>query len=68
MAPCSHVAFGVDPVDCLRKVAKRSHPDYTGQETEVEREKKATPLRFFVATQVYVLWVIACQIRFFFNL
>ena len=52
VAACPHQVHGVDPVDCLRKTAKRSHPDYARQQTEIEREKKGKKRQFFIATQV----------------
>lgn len=54
VAPCPHQRHGVDPVDCLGKTAKRSHPDYANQQTEDDKKKKGEKLQFFIATQVQV--------------
>ncbi|KAL8624620.1 hypothetical protein ACOMHN_045155 [Nucella lapillus] len=52
VAPCPHKEFGVDPVDCLRKTIKRSHPDYTTCTPGQGDVSKARGLKkFFIATQ-----------------
>ncbi|XP_076455974.1 rRNA-processing protein UTP23 homolog [Babylonia areolata] len=53
ISACPHKEFGVDPVDCLRKTIKRSHPNYDPSKGKEEvEEKKAKDLKkFFIATQ-----------------